>query len=68
MRRTSKDILNGQIAAWDVLIPQLEEDAFSKKVMDSQREWVEKVAYYDVMNAPDLGLAYEHYFPGKLAL
>ncbi|MEF3048650.1 TRAP transporter substrate-binding protein [Pseudotabrizicola sp. L79] len=68
VRRTSKDILNGQIAAWDVLIPQLEEDAFSKKVMDSQREWVEKVAYYELMNAPDLGLAYEHYFPGKLAL
>lgn len=68
VRRTSKDILNGQIEAWDKLIPELEKDAFSKKVMDSQRAWVEKVAYYELMNAPDLGLAYEHYFPGKLAL
>ena len=68
VRRTSKDILNGQIEAWDKLIPELEKDAFSKKVMDSQRAWVEKVAYYELMNAPDLGLAYEHYFPGKLSL
>jgi hypothetical protein len=36
--------------------------------MDSQRAWVEKVAYYELMNAPDLALAYEHYFPGKLQL
>ncbi|WP_435257633.1 TRAP transporter substrate-binding protein [Thioclava sp. FR2] len=68
VRRTSKDILNGQIQAWDALIPELEKDAFSKKVMDSQRAWVEKVAYYELMNAPDLGLAYDHYFPGKLSL
>lgn len=68
VRRTSKDILNGQIEAWDKLIPELEKDAFSKKVMDSQRAWVEKVAYYELMNAPDLGLAYDHYFPGKLSL
>jgi hypothetical protein len=36
--------------------------------MDSQREWVEKVSFYELMNAPDLGLAFEHYFPGKLKL
>lgn len=68
VHRTSKEILAGQIAAWDKLIPELEADAFNKKVMDSQRAWVEKVAYYELMNAPDLGLAYEHYFPGKLSL
>ena len=68
VRRTSKDILNGQIEAWDKLIVELEKDAFNKKVMDSQRAWVEKVAYYELMNAPDLGLAYDHYFPGKLKL
>ncbi len=68
VHRTSKDILAGQIAAWDTLIADLETDPFNKKVMDSQREWTEKVAYYELMNAPDLGLAYEHYFPGKLKL
>jgi TRAP-type mannitol/chloroaromatic compound transport system substrate-binding protein len=68
VHRTSKEILAGQLEAWDKLIVDLETDAFNKKVMDSQREWVEKVAYYELMNAPDLGLAYEHYFPGKLKL
>jgi TRAP-type mannitol/chloroaromatic compound transport system substrate-binding protein len=68
VHRTSKEILEGQLAAWDKLIADLEQDAFNKKVMDSQRAWVEKVAYYELMNAPDLGLAYDHYFPGKLKL
>ncbi|MDO8881613.1 MAG: TRAP transporter substrate-binding protein [Pseudotabrizicola sp.] len=68
VHRTSKEILAAQLEAWDKLIVDLETDAFSKKVLDSQREWVEKVAYYELMNAPDLGLAYEHYFPGKLKL
>jgi len=68
VHRTSKEILAGQLDAWDKLIVDLEKDAFSKKVLDSQRAWVENVAYYELMNAPDLGLAYEHYFPGKLKL
>ncbi|WP_138468966.1 TRAP transporter substrate-binding protein [Poseidonocella sp. HB161398] len=68
VHRTSKEILDAQLAAWDKLIPQLEEDPFMKKVLDSQREWVEQVAYYELMNAPDYALAYEHYFPGKLKL
>lgn len=68
VHRTSKEILSGQIAAWDTLIKDLETDPFNKKVMDSQRAWVEQVAYYELMNAPDLGLAYDHHFPGKLKL
>ena len=66
--RTSKEILAAQLEAWDKLIAQLEEDEFSARVMDSQREWTEKVAYYELMNAPDYALAYNHYFPGKLTL
>jgi TRAP-type mannitol/chloroaromatic compound transport system substrate-binding protein len=68
IHRTSKDILQAQLEAWDTLIEDLEQDEFSKRVMDSQRAWVDKVAYYELMNAPDLALAYEHYFPGKLAI
>ncbi len=68
VHRTSADILSGQLAAWDVLIADLEQDPFNKKVMDSQRAWVEKVAYYELMNSPDLARAYEHYFPGRLKL
>lgn len=68
VHRTSQDILQAQLEAWDQLIAELEQDEYSKRVMDSQREWVEKVAYYELMNSPDLALAYEHYFPGKLKL
>ncbi|MEZ5889715.1 MAG: hypothetical protein R3D52_05290 [Xanthobacteraceae bacterium] len=45
-----------------MLIAQLE-DPYLKKVMDSQRAWVERVTYYELMNAPDYALAYEHNFP-----
>ncbi len=66
--RTSTEILDAQIAAWDELIPELEADPFMKKTLDSQRAWVEQVSFYELMNSPDYALAYEHYFPGKLKL
>ena len=68
VRRTSKEILDAQLKAWDELIPELEADPFMKKCLDSQRDWVSRVSYYELMNAPDYGLAYEHYFPGKIKL
>ncbi|TDL87849.1 TRAP transporter substrate-binding protein [Meridianimarinicoccus aquatilis] len=68
VHRTSKDILDAQIAAWDKLIPDLEADPFMKKCLDSQRAWVEQVTFYELMNAPDYALAYNHYFPGKLKM
>lgn len=66
--RTPKEILDAQLNAWDELIPTLEEDEFMKRVLDSQREWVDRVVFYEIMNAPDYALAYDHYFPGKLKL
>ena len=68
VHRTSKDILDGQLNAWDGLIEDLNKDEFMKRVMDSQKEWVEQVTYYELMNAPDYALAFNHYFPGKLQL
>src|SRR6056297_6650 len=68
VHRTSEDILAAQLEAWDKLIPELEQDPFMKKTLDSQRAWVEQVTFYELMNAPDLELAYDHYFPGKLKL
>ncbi|MGH6923029.1 MAG: TRAP transporter substrate-binding protein [Propylenella sp.] len=68
VHRTSKELLDAELKAWDELIPELEQDAFMKKCMDSQRAWVERVVFYELMNAADLALAYEHYFPGKLKL
>lgn len=68
VHRTSKEILDAQLAAWDELIPELEKDAYMKKVLDSQRAWVERVVFYELMNSPDYALAYDRYFPGKLQL
>jgi TRAP-type mannitol/chloroaromatic compound transport system substrate-binding protein len=68
VHRTSKEILDAELAAWDELIPELEEDDFMRRCMDSQRDWVERTVFYELMNSPDYALAYEHYFPGKLKL
>jgi TRAP-type mannitol/chloroaromatic compound transport system substrate-binding protein len=68
VHRTSKDILSGQIAAWDSVIKELEEDPFMKKTMESQKAWVQRVAFFEIMAATDLVTAYNHYFPGKLTL
>jgi TRAP-type mannitol/chloroaromatic compound transport system substrate-binding protein len=68
VKRTSKEILDAQLKAWDQLIVELEKDEFMKKVLDSQRAWVERVTYYEIMNSPDYTLAYQHYFPNKLSL
>ncbi|TCM87467.1 TRAP transporter substrate-binding protein [Rhodovulum steppense] len=68
VHRTSKEILAAQLEAWDQIIADLEKDDLNKRIMDSQRAWVEKVAYFELMNAPDLTLAYEHFFPGRLNL
>ncbi len=68
LHRTSQEILNAELEGWDKLIPELEEDPFMKKVLDSQRAWVDKVTFYSLMNAPDYALAYERYYPGKLKL
>jgi TRAP-type mannitol/chloroaromatic compound transport system substrate-binding protein len=68
VHRTSTEILEAELTAWDGLIAELEKDEYSKRVMDSQRTWVEKVTYYELMNSPDYALAYNHYFPGKLKL
>ena len=68
VHRTSKEILDAQLKAWDEVIPELEADPFMKKCLDSQRDWVSRVSYYELMNSPDYGLAYDHYFPGKIKL
>jgi TRAP-type mannitol/chloroaromatic compound transport system substrate-binding protein len=64
--RTPADVLETQIAAWDTLIEQLSADDFINRALASQKEWVERTVYYQIMNQADLSLAYNHYFPGKL--
>jgi TRAP-type mannitol/chloroaromatic compound transport system substrate-binding protein len=64
--RTETSIMKAQLDSWDKVLERLNKDPFFKKVVDSQKAWSERVAFYDIVNAADYKLAYEHYFPGKL--
>ncbi len=69
LHTTSDEILNAQLDAWTELEAELmEEDPFMKKVLDSQRAWNERTAYYQIMNNGNASQAraYEHVFPGRL--
>ena len=64
--RTPQGVFDAQIKAWDGLIATLGNDPFMKKVMDSQKAWVRRVVFYNMMNATDYKGAYNHNFPGRL--
>jgi TRAP-type mannitol/chloroaromatic compound transport system substrate-binding protein len=65
--RTDTSIMKDMLTAWDKVLDELvEADAFFAKTLESQKAWCERVAFYDLLNAPDYKLAYDHYFPGKL--
>jgi TRAP-type mannitol/chloroaromatic compound transport system substrate-binding protein len=65
--RTPKAVFVEQLKAWDVLAKRLsDEDAFFKKVLDSQLAWAKRVAYYMFVNEADYHLGYEHVFKTKL--
>ncbi len=64
--RTDESIMQAQLNSWDKVLEGLMEDPFFKKVVDSQKAWSQRVAFYDIMNAADYKLAYKHYFPGKI--
>jgi TRAP-type mannitol/chloroaromatic compound transport system substrate-binding protein len=66
--RTPKGVFDAQIKAWDGLIATLDKDPFMKKVMDSQKEWVRRVVYYNMYNATDYKGAFDHHFPGVLKI
>lgn len=65
--RTPRDIFLAQLKAWDTLSAKMsEEDPFFKKVVDSQRDWAKRVAYYGFVNEAEYRLGYEHVFQTKL--
>ena len=64
--RTPQAVLDAQLAAWDGLIERLGQDEYMARVIESQRQWTDRTVFYELMNAPDYKLAYEHYFPGRL--
>ncbi|MEM9783043.1 MAG: C4-dicarboxylate ABC transporter, partial [Pseudomonadota bacterium] len=64
--RTPQSILEEQLGAWDTVLEDLTQDEYFNRVVESQKTWCERCAYYDLLNAADYKLAYNHYFPGKL--
>ncbi|MDX1710197.1 MAG: TRAP transporter substrate-binding protein [Rhodovibrionaceae bacterium] len=64
--RTPESVMKAQLASWDKVLKNLNQDPFFKKVVDSQKAWSERVAFYDLMNKADYRLAFNHYFPGML--
>jgi TRAP-type mannitol/chloroaromatic compound transport system substrate-binding protein len=68
VQRTPQDVFDTQIKAWDGLIATLAKDEFMQRVMDSQKAWVRKVVFYNMMNATDYKGAFNHHFPGVLKM
>ncbi|GAB4212432.1 MAG: TRAP transporter substrate-binding protein [Rhodoferax sp.] len=65
--RTSKEIFQAQLKAWDTVVAKLEaEDPFFKKVWQSQKDWARRVAYYNFYNDADYKAAFEHVYKTKL--
>ena len=65
--RTPKSVMAEQLKAWDVLTKKLsDEDPFFAKVVESQRAWAKRVAYYMFLNEADYAAGYEHVFKTKL--
>jgi len=61
--RTPDSVMADQLKAWDIVVDRIsKEDPFFKKVIDSQKAYAEKVMNYLLLNQPDYGLAYKHYF------
>ncbi len=65
--RTPQSVMDEQLKSWDKVLEVLNKDAFFKKVVDSQKAWSQRVAFYDLTNAADYKLAFKHYFPGQLS-
>lgn len=64
--RTPQSVMEAQLKSWDTVLEKLNQDPFFKKVVDSQKEWSKRVAFYSLMNQADYQLAYNHYFPNMM--
>jgi TRAP-type mannitol/chloroaromatic compound transport system substrate-binding protein len=60
---TPEAILKAQLAAWDKVLEKLGgENAFFKKVVDSQKDWVKRTVSFQRLNEPSRDLAFNHFF------
>ena len=60
---TPEAILKAQLAAWDKVLDKLgAENAFFKKVVESQKAWAKRTVGFERLNEPSRDLAYDHFF------
>jgi TRAP-type mannitol/chloroaromatic compound transport system substrate-binding protein len=65
--RTPRGVFEAQLKAWDTITKKLsDEDPFFAKVVESQRDWAKRVAYYWALNDAEFKLGYEHIFKTKI--
>ena len=56
-------ILDTDLEAWDKVVARLSaENAFFKKVIDSQRAWVQRSVGFERVNTPSRDMAFNHFF------
>ena len=60
--RTSSSILEAQLKAWDTVVAHYDKEEWFKKISDNQKAWAKDVAYYQLLNAHDTKLAYDHFY------
>ncbi|TAD91241.1 MAG: twin-arginine translocation signal domain-containing protein [Alphaproteobacteria bacterium] len=63
--KTSDAILQSQLRAWDTVINNLSQDAFFKRVVDSQRAWSQRVVGFRHEYEVSSETAYAHFFPRR---
>lgn len=64
--KTPDAILKAQLEAWDKVVARLSaENAFFKKVIDSQRAWVQRTVAFERLNTPSRDMAFTHFFGGS---
>lgn len=61
--KTPDAILKAQLEAWDKVVARLSgENPFFKKVIESQRAWVQRTVSFERINTPSRDMAYTHFF------
>jgi hypothetical protein len=66
--RTPVEIERAQLEAWDRLAAELSKDPINKRIIDSQRQWFQRVVFYEQLNAANYRLAYEHVYKTKIPM
>ena len=59
---TPETVLKAQLESWNKVIDEFSKDAFFKKVLDSQRAWIQRTYAYERANEPSRDMAFDHFF------